>query len=153
MIEPSQEEVIRVCYVDDSATDLEFMERLINGNVFFQTSDSFENITPEQYDVVLLDLGLEHTSGLDTLHAYMDQFGDTVPVIVFSGADDEMVRRQALHLGAADYIKKGTITDAEPLMRILERVVLQNGKRRSVFDKYLLDRLTCLNASVKEHFG
>lgn len=153
MTEPDHENVIRACYVDDSAVDLASIEKLTSGAVFLQTADCIDDITPERYDVVLLDLGLQDTSGLDTLRAYIDKFGDAVPVIVLSGADDDMTRRQAIRLGAADFIPKGTITDIGPLMRILERVVLQNHKRRTVFNEFLLGQVQGLQASVKEYCG
>lgn len=52
--------------------------------------------------VVLLDLGLPDSSGLDTL-AGLRQREPRVPVVVLTGADDEEMGIRALALGAQDY--------------------------------------------------
>ncbi|PKN45601.1 MAG: hypothetical protein CVU59_08590, partial [Deltaproteobacteria bacterium HGW-Deltaproteobacteria-17] len=57
-------------------------------------------------DVVLLDLGLPDSSGLDTLRAILGA-APTVPVVVLTGQDDEEVGRMALREGAQDYLVKG----------------------------------------------
>ncbi len=57
-------------------------------------------------DVVLLDLTLPDSQGLDTLQALHRHCG-TVPVVVLSGLDDEALALKALQLGAEDYLVKG----------------------------------------------
>jgi signal transduction histidine kinase len=57
-------------------------------------------------DVVLLDLGLAETRGLDTLRAARAALPD-LPIIVLTGNDDYEVGRWAVRLGAEDYIVKG----------------------------------------------
>lgn len=57
-------------------------------------------------DVVLLDLTLPDSQGLDTLRALQRHCG-TVPVVVLSGLDDEALALKALQLGAEDYLVKG----------------------------------------------
>lgn len=56
------------------------------------------------YDVVLLDLGLPDTDGLDVCKA-LRQRGD-VPIIVISARSDETDRVVGLELGADDYVSK-----------------------------------------------
>ncbi|MEW9522105.1 response regulator transcription factor [Streptomyces tubercidicus] len=58
----------------------------------------------EPYDVVLLDLGLPDTDGLDVCKALRDR-GD-VPIIVISARSDETDRVVGLELGADDYVSK-----------------------------------------------
>jgi two-component system response regulator RegX3 len=59
---------------------------------------------PEPYDVVLLDLGLPDTDGLDVCRALRER-GD-VPIIVISARSDETDRVVGLELGADDYVTK-----------------------------------------------
>ncbi|MBT2396350.1 response regulator transcription factor [Streptomyces sp. ISL-100] len=59
---------------------------------------------PEPYDVVLLDLGLPDTDGLDVCRA-LRRRGD-VPIIVISARSDETDRVVGLELGADDYVSK-----------------------------------------------
>ncbi|MCX4882439.1 MULTISPECIES: response regulator transcription factor [unclassified Streptomyces] len=56
------------------------------------------------YDVVLLDLGLPDTDGLDVCRTLRER-GD-VPIIVISARSDETDRVVGLELGADDYVSK-----------------------------------------------
>lgn len=56
------------------------------------------------YDVVLLDLGLPDTDGLDVCKALRDR--SQVPIIVISARSDETDRVVGLELGADDYVSK-----------------------------------------------
>ncbi|MEV5436657.1 response regulator transcription factor [Streptomyces sp. NPDC052682] len=56
------------------------------------------------YEVVLLDLGLPDTDGLDVCKALRER-GD-VPIIVISARSDETDRVVGLELGADDYVSK-----------------------------------------------
>jgi two-component system, OmpR family, response regulator RegX3 len=58
----------------------------------------------DEYDVVLLDLGLPDTDGLDVCKALRER-GD-VPIIVISARSDETDRVVGLELGADDYVSK-----------------------------------------------
>ncbi|MBV1935980.1 response regulator transcription factor [Streptomyces sp. BV286] len=58
----------------------------------------------DPYDVVLLDLGLPDTDGLDVCKALRAR-GD-VPIIVISARSDETDRVVGLELGADDYVTK-----------------------------------------------
>jgi two-component system, OmpR family, response regulator RegX3 len=56
------------------------------------------------YDVVLLDLGLPDTDGLDVCRVLRDR--SQVPIIVISARSDETDRVVGLELGADDYVSK-----------------------------------------------
>jgi DNA-binding response OmpR family regulator len=58
----------------------------------------------DPYDVVLLDLGLPDTDGLDVCKVLRER-GD-VPIIVISARSDETDRVVGLELGADDYVSK-----------------------------------------------
>lgn len=62
----------------------------------------------DHYDVLLLDLGLPDSSGLDTLKRAL-QLIDHTPILVFTGAASEMLGEKAIALGAQDYLVKGKI--------------------------------------------
>ncbi|MFI9827993.1 response regulator transcription factor [Streptomyces sp. NPDC051913] len=58
----------------------------------------------EPYDVVLLDLGLPDTDGLDVCKALRER--GNMPIIVISARSDETDRVVGLELGADDYVSK-----------------------------------------------
>ncbi len=57
------------------------------------------------HDVVLLDLGLPDSQGIDTLKSFID-YDPFTPVVVLTGLDDDNIAREALQKGAQDYLIK-----------------------------------------------
>ncbi|MET9759538.1 response regulator transcription factor [Streptomyces sp. NPDC006372] len=78
------------------------------------------------YDVVLLDLGLPDTDGLDVCKALRGR-GD-VPIIVISARSDETDRVVGLEIGADDYVSK-PFGVREVIARI--RAVLRRAQPRT----------------------
>ncbi len=67
-------------------------------------------------DLVLLDLGLPESVGLDTLRHMQEQVPSVPTLVVLSGLNDENIALQAVQMGAQDYLVKGRV-DASLLMR------------------------------------
>lgn len=61
------------------------------------------------YDIMMIDLKLPDSSGLDTLQAVISLKFD-LPIIVFTGASSELLGEKAIAMGAQDYLVKGRIT-------------------------------------------
>ncbi|MGE5364439.1 MAG: PAS domain S-box protein [Bacteroidota bacterium] len=68
-------------------------------------SKGLERLSQEGVDLVLLDLGLPDSIGLDTLSKVREAFPD-VPVICLTGLEDEYLGYQAVQMGAQDYLIK-----------------------------------------------
>jgi PAS domain S-box-containing protein len=62
------------------------------------------------YNIVLLDLGLPDSNGIETLKAFKAHTLE-VPVIVLTGLDDEAAGIEAIQLGAEDYLVKGQVNE------------------------------------------
>jgi signal transduction histidine kinase len=90
-----------------------------------------ERISSRRPDVVLLDLTLPDSQGMDTfakLHAVDNQ----LPVVVLSGLDDEDVAVRAVQEGAQDYLVKGRVdggTILRSLRYAIERQRLEAARR------------------------
>ncbi len=65
-----------------------------------------EKIGHTAYDVLLLDLGLTDSQGLETLNQVM-RIMPNFPIIVLTGLKDEALGIEALRHGAQDYLVKG----------------------------------------------
>ena len=73
-----------------------------------------EAMAERRVDLVLLDLGLPGSSGIETLERLTGQMEDRdgiepTPVIVLTGLDDERRALEAIQAGAQDYLTKGDI--------------------------------------------
>ena len=82
-------------------------------------------------DIVLLDLSLPDSFGLDTLARWQTE-APTLPVIVLTGSDDEALAVAAVREGAQDYLVKGRIDGALLLQAVryaIERKLVQEDVR------------------------
>ena len=77
--------------------ELEVADRLSTG---------LERLAQGSADIVLMDLGLPDSWGLDTLSTFLASAPD-IPVIVLTASDDEELAAKALQMGAQDYLVKG----------------------------------------------
>lgn len=72
-------------------------------------------LVAHNFDLILLDLSLPDSKGLDTLKA-IQQYCTNEVIIVLTGAQDEQLSLEALQAGAQDYLFKDTL-NAEVLRR------------------------------------
>ena len=69
-------------------------------------AEAARRLATGRFDVLLLDLSLPDSQGLDTVRTACAKAPD-MPIIVFTGADDEAMGLEAVRLGAQDYVIKG----------------------------------------------
>jgi signal transduction histidine kinase len=73
-----------------------------------RVSEAIQMLAQHEYDVVLTDLGLPDSAGLETLLAIRTA-AKSLPVIVMTGHNDERMGIRAMREGAQDYFVKGAI--------------------------------------------
>jgi len=73
-------------------------------------SEGIEQILKGDVDIVFLDLSLPDSEGLDTLTRILE-IDPGVPVVVLTGTEDRTFARQAMKLGAQDYLVKGLVDE------------------------------------------
>jgi len=78
-----------------------------------------ERIREGGIDIVLSDLGLPESSGLDTLDLLLPELGRTLPVIVLTGLADQEIGAEAVRAGAQDYLFKEEVTGSLLVRSIL----------------------------------
>ncbi len=116
---------ISVLLIEDNPTDSRFMQEIFQETSFSsflltcadRLQAGIEKVHRGGIDVVLLDLTLPDSQGLETFTALHNQIPD-LPVIVLTGHDDRDLSVQAVAAGAQDYLVKGTV-DADSLMRVI----------------------------------
>ncbi len=83
-------------------------------------------------DLVLLDLGLPESHGLDTLKLLLPETGN-LPVIVLTGLYDQDIGAQAVYNGAQDYLIKGDVSSGllvRSILYAIERKKMENEKEK-----------------------
>jgi CheY-like chemotaxis protein len=148
---------MRVLLVEDNPADA----RLFREALKDVTANSFELVHVErlgkavdrmrhdQFDVLLLDLSLPDSHGLDTVARAHDK-APNIAIVVLTGMDDEALAVEALRKGAQDYLIKGQ-TDGRLLVRAM-RYALE--RKRTVEERErLIDELQEALATVKKLSG
>ncbi|MGD0887254.1 MAG: ATP-binding protein [Thermodesulfovibrionales bacterium] len=77
-------------------------------------SSALEYHAPEAFDVIVTDLGLPESKGIESFLQLHAQYPN-VPVIVLTGLSDQTLAVQAVRSGAQDYLVKGEVDSASLL--------------------------------------
>lgn len=112
---------------------LERAERLTTG---------LERLTRDGVAVVLLDLSLPESQGLDSFRR-VHQNAPDIPVVVLTGINDEELGNQAVQSGAQDYLIKGQVNSAvlrRALRYAIERSRIEKELRRRAEQLAEMDR-------------
>ena len=74
-------------------------------------SAALDSLANAAADVILLDLSLPDSQGLDTV-IKVRNCAASIPIVVLTGSDDENLALETINHGAQDYLLKGTLTGA-----------------------------------------
>jgi diguanylate cyclase (GGDEF)-like protein len=105
-------------------------------------SKGIEVLAQKATDLVLLDLSLPDSSGLDTF-SKVYAHSPKVPIIVLSGNDDQQLALYAVKSGAQDYLVKGKI-DRELLMKAMQYSIERKRYQEELERQANYDALTGL---------
>ncbi len=130
-------ERIRILLVEDDPEDVWIMRNLLSDRwdgpfelVHVELlSAGVERCAESPFDIILLDLSLPDSRGLETFFV-MHANANNVPIVVLSGYDDETTAVKAVQAGAQDYLVKGKVDD-NLLVRSI-RYAIERSRRRRV---------------------
>ena len=120
---------IRVLLIEDNPGDARLIrEQLAEaGTAQFRMeligslAGSFTRLDKGEIDLILADLGLPDSQGLDTL-VRLHQRASSIPIIVLTGLDDQTIGDKAVLSGAQDYLVKGQ-PNSETLARAIRYAI------------------------------
>jgi|GEM_PF-1886301 two-component system sensor histidine kinase/response regulator len=159
------EHIIRILLVEDSPIAARLISLLLKEGMpegeyqLFQNSnltDAIRTTAEKDIHLVLLDLGLPESQGLDTFKTFFTQF-PYIPVIVLTGNEDKSLALKAVREGAQDYLVKGEVHSsllARSIFYAVERGRLQHEKmlNQEKLKKYS-EELEVLNATKDKFFS
>lgn len=134
-----EQAMLRILLIEDSEGDTRLLEEELTdaGLTAFQVtyadrlSQAILAQEPASFDVVLLDLSLPDSKGLETVRRAVAGLKD-VPILVLTTLDDETLAMKAIAAGAQDYLIKGE-AEGHEIVRAVRRAMARHawtGDRR-----------------------
>lgn len=120
-----KKETVRVLLVEDNPAEARLLQEALReaggGNLVVEhverLDEALTRMGDEKLEILLLDLSLPDSQGLDTL-ARAQKAAPQLPIVVLTGNDDEAVAIEAVRMGAQDYLFKGD-THGQLLIRAI----------------------------------
>jgi len=138
---------MRILLIEDNPDDVAVARRILRSS---EQSFSIESVgtvgeslpllDAGQVDLLLLDLGLPDSGGLEGFHRLRAQAPD-VPVIILTGETDRDAAREAVRRGAQDYLIKGEL-EGNLLFHAVRYAVERHAHQKELAERSLRDPLT-----------
>ncbi|MFH0729842.1 MAG: response regulator [Pseudomonadota bacterium] len=149
--------ILKILLVEDNPGDAYLIAEMLSdtaGAVHYELhqvpllSETLAYLAGHDTDLVLLDLGLPDSDGINTVTTLRGASSD-IPIVVLTGNDDQKTGIAALQAGAQDFLVKGKIP-AFHLARVLQYAVERHrsAKRLRESEQFLRSALDGLSAHI-----
>ncbi|MBN2407058.1 MAG: response regulator [Elusimicrobia bacterium] len=106
-----------VLLIEDNEGDVKLIESMIKEEdprgfrleLAKSLGQGIEYLSSNRADMILLDLSLPDSRGLDTFTVLHASIPSDIPIVVLSGLEDRELAIKAVHAGAQDYLVKGSL--------------------------------------------
>jgi len=145
---PGDADLIQVILADSVTTRYEFTraDRL---------ASALQVLATTQVDLILLDLNLPDSNGLETVKK-MFAAAESLPIVILTGTDDRQLGFEAVKAGAQDYLVKGKIA-LDVFERIIRYAMERHRNRQQVkaSEQFLRTTLDALSShiAILDHTG
>ena len=136
---------IKILLIEDAPEDAQLMqEALAHEQQAFpcevihadRLTSGLKYLAAGGVDVILLDLGLPDSGGLDTL-AKVRTRAPKIPIVILTASDDDTVAVQALQRGAQDYLVKGYVQVYRNLLGRSIRYAIERHRSERMKDEFV----------------
>ncbi|MBN2714236.1 MAG: response regulator [Deltaproteobacteria bacterium] len=140
-----KKDIIRVLLIEDSIIIRRMVRKMLKGvtSCDFEIHDC-EDLTTgiarlrhDDFDIVVLDLSLPESTGVETV-SKVRAIEPDIPIVVFTGSDDDTLSMAAMHLGADDYLLKKEVQQGSLLSRTLQYTI-QQKKAQLALNRYAME--------------
>lgn len=114
---------MKILIIDDNPADRSFYKKYIEECKIFKDveilecgslSTAFDSFAKNDFDLIILDLGLPESDGLQTItdtYKELHKKGKIPPVIVLTGLEDHLIGTEAFKHGVKDFLTKKEVAD------------------------------------------
>ena len=145
---------IKVLLIEDNPGDARLMQEFLSEaksksfqiEVAERLLDGLEALSARSFDVVLLDLSLPESSGLETLVKAQSN-AQQVAIVILTGLNDEDLAVEAVRKGAQDYLVKGQIDEnllPRAIRYAIERKRMEEEKKKLEMQLHRAQRMESL---------
>jgi len=108
---------LQILLVEDNPGDARLVREMLSDaglavsglKVAERLSDALTELNAAPFDIILLDLTLPDSSGLETVRQVLEHIQST-PIVVMTGNMDESQAIEAVKIGAQDYLRKDALS-------------------------------------------
>lgn len=136
---------LSILIVEDNPGDLFLLEELLRGSTLpikqlikvTSAGEACKVLQKEEINVVLLDLSLPDSNGLQS-YEIVDEYAGSIPIVVLTGLIDMEIALETMASGAQDYLIKGEFDEKlleKSIQYSIERKKSQESLRESI-DRY-----------------
>lgn len=137
-----EDKLIKVLIIEDNPEDLRLIKEMLKEVKYplfelhhsVRLNDGLKCLIRNGFDVLLLDLSLPDSMGLDTFFSVYEQAPE-IPIVILSGFDDEETAVKAVSEGAQDYLVKGQVSSP-----LLSRSISYAIERKLIEDELIRHR-------------
>ncbi len=141
---------LHILFIEDNPGDVRLIKEMLlreqPAKYIITSANSLDQglkrLKDQDIDLVLLDLGLPDSQGLDTLRAAIDA-ETNLPVVVLTGLEGKSVGAKAIQIGAQDYLVKGKI-EGRLLTRSIRYAIERHELEEKLKKQAMRDQLTGL---------
>lgn len=127
----------QVLCIEDSVFDFQALEcsltKLNNNEFNFKRVQNFSPalliLDTTKVDIIVLDLSVYNKGKLESLRILIHNY-PTIPVVILTGCDDHNLAREAISIGAQDYVVKGTYSSTI-IYNVLNFAITRQNQRNS----------------------
>ena len=145
--------IIKVLLVEDSPTEAMIIQASLADaeDVCFEIThtldlkDTLQHLVTHQYDIVVLDLTLPDSSGIETF-TKVQQAKPDVPIVILTANTNKNMAVQSVQMGAQDYIVKEQVENMQLVLSIRYAIMRAEAEAKQ---KALMEELARVNKELE----
>jgi signal transduction histidine kinase/FixJ family two-component response regulator len=143
--------MIKILLIEDNKGDVLIIKELLKATGLkceithcSRLKEALDVLPSNDFDVILIDLGLPDSSGIDTFKK-IKEYANLAPIVILTGLDDEEIALTTVKEGAQDYLVKSQLST-----NTITRSIKYSIERKffEVLQKENIHRLSVLSETI-----